>query len=557
MDLESAAGPSPGLEAGAYYDRTAGQSLPPLHPMGAASEEGGCTRIVGTCWWECENGDTYRCTFCELDSLSRSGSRTHSGSDGGGDVGGTVLDDHAANGDALAYVVPLDVYTWPQHEQAMRCEWVAGNWGPFACFHWDTTVLVPADPVPAGPGSRRSRSGGGTCSDAGPGGARGRSGGATADATTRSEGECDGEREVEEEARLIARSRVVRMASLRSGDQVLAMDERTGRVFVDRVSINLHIGADSFGRRVVRSANAPGARASVMSPDGNGNQEGVTIRHDRGEVSVTSDHVVLVDGAFIAAGEARVGQIVSVVVPSAGGGVAVKAKARILEITEWTAGVVSPLTHSGRILAGGLWQHHRHARTHMQQRYSAINRGISNSSSNDNGSGTTERSRVSVDAFAFTLVSTALSSPGNVQLLLIAMPSAMKLASVLFPAQVQRSFVVEQASLVVGCLTNRMYSAVAGFTPSPSPSPSPSLWAARPRSRLAGLTGTGGFEAIAYSAAVAAAGATTFVISLVLFAILDIGVGWPFVVYYSCSWLCEHFCGPYGVSMLLCKWQAF
>merc|ERR1719163_628317 len=103
-----------------------------------------------------------------------------------------------------------------------------------------------------------------------------------------------------------------------------------------------------------------------------------------------------------------------------------------------------------------------------------------------------------MDAFAFTLVSTALSSPGNVQLLLIAMPSAMKLASVLFPAQVQRSFVVEQASLVVGCLTNRMYSAVAGFTPSPSPSPS--LWAARPRSPLAGLTGT---------------------------------VGWPFVVYYS------------------------
>jgi hypothetical protein len=329
------------------------------------------------------------------------------------------------------------------------------------------------------------------------------------------------------------------------------MDERSGRVFVDRVSINLHIGADSFGRREVQAEAGEGGgeglaeagvrtwtRSAATSPDGNGNQDGVTLRHDQGEVSVTRDHVVLVDGEFVAAGEARVGQMVEILVPAAIGGVFMKTEARIQEIAEWKAGVVSPLTHSGRILAGGLWQRHRRAQ--MQQRRSATVTDIGSDGTAAQGG---------ADAFSFTLVSTALSSPANVQLLLITMPSAMKLASVLFPAQVQRSFVVEQASLVVGCLTNRMYAAVTGLAQSTP------LWAARLRSSAessdSDSTGSAGSIGLAiHSTAVTAAEAIALAISLVLFVILDLCVGWPFVGYHSCLWFYQHLCRPPGMGMV-------
>ena len=74
------------------------------------------------------------------------------------------------------------------------------------------------------------------------------------------------------------------MVDLRAGDMVLAMDETTGRVYLDRVSINLHTRAGGGGDGGDGGYHGKGW-----------GQEGVTLVHSHGEVSVTGNHVVLLD----------------------------------------------------------------------------------------------------------------------------------------------------------------------------------------------------------------------------------------------------------------------
>jgi len=220
-----------------------------------------------------------------------------------------------------------------------------------ACFQRDTVALVPATPD------------------------------RTAAGTT-----------IGDEGRSIMASAVPRpMALLRAGDKVLVSDPETGRVYADRVSINLH------------------------TRDRSQAHTGVVLRHEKGVVSVTDDHLMLVarngeaggrSDAIVPAGRLKVGdELIQAGTDHA---------SKVLEITRWRGGIINPLTHSGRILAA--------AATPSSAPGSAA-----------------------PDPASFVLATTFLASPGNVLGTLVVVPSFFKLGSLLFPQQLQDSATIDFA----------------------------------------------------------------------------------------------------------------
>merc|ERR1719198_2411928 len=193
-------------------------------------------------------------------------------------------------------------------------------------------------------------------------------------------------------AELMAGSEVRSMESLRAGDKVLVADPLTGEVYVDRVSINLHV-RDTF------------------------THSGVTLTHTNGEVSVTDEHMMLLaDGTVVAANNIKVGDMMLQLDRSSISTSDLSA-VRVIAISRWEGGIINPLTHSGRILAGG--------------------------AAGDSGS--------------FVLATTVFASPGGVLLTMATMPSFFKLGSLLFPEQLQDSRLVEWSSNVVAGLTLLLY----------------------------------------------------------------------------------------------------
>jgi hypothetical protein len=234
------------------------------------------------------------------------------------------------------------------------------------------------------------------------------------------------------------------MEDLRAGDQVFVLDEITGAIRADRISINLHLqdtGAD-YG--------------------------GVTLHHGKGQLSVTDAHVVILNGRPAPAHSARKGDQLEVVEAAewcGGGGTngskGTKPRALTTEqskltcmrqmrmaivtvavtgISRWKGGIINPLTHSGRILAA----------TTTSVASSALAADAADAAGQALGAGG--------DAtFAgFTLATTVIDSPGQVQLAVTASPSFLKLGSLLFPDQFQGSVLVERSIMVVCGLTSEL-----------------------------------------------------------------------------------------------------
>jgi hypothetical protein len=171
----------------------------------------------------------------------------------------------------------------------------------------------------------------------------------------------------------------------------MVMDERTGQVSIDRVSINLHLKDSSVS------------------------YNGITLHHEFGHLSVTDGHVVMINGVPMPAREAKLGDALQLVDASdmrAGRTVS----AQVTRISRWQGGIINPLTHSGRILAGPVA---------VNSTFTPPYGGV------------------------FTAAATVIDSPYHVQLLVTSLPGLLKLASILFPSQLQRSALVERSIMSV------------------------------------------------------------------------------------------------------------
>lgn len=206
------------------------------------------------------------------------------------------------------------------------------------------------------------------------------------------------------------------MASLVAGDRVLVMDEETGGVRVDRVSVNLHA-------REPEGAEHDGVALHYRLLDGEG--EGA----DR-VLELTASHVVFANGVPVAAEAVRVGDTLTVHVHAASAS-AGTATAVVTRLGTWRGGITNPLTHTGRILAGSTT--------------------TTSSSTGINAGGKT-----------FVAATTVLDSPLQVQLAICWMPNLLKAGSVLFPKQFQASEAVEAAVLAVADATRRLKHALPG-----------------------------------------------------------------------------------------------
>tara|TARA_B110001452_G_scaffold69057_1_gene55659 strand:- start:209 stop:949 length:741 start_codon:yes stop_codon:yes gene_type:complete len=113
--------------------------------------------------------------------------------------------------------------------------------------------------------------------------------------------------------------RRVPIASLAAGDFVLSMTEE-GHLFVDRLSFVLHTA-------VVATRNL------------------VTLRHSHGELTLTPTHLLHVDGAFVAARDARVGSTLTL--PN--GRQAVVQEAPV----QFVGRIAHPIPRSCRLLVAG------------------------------------------------------------------------------------------------------------------------------------------------------------------------------------------------------------
>ena len=102
----------------------------------------------------------------------------------------------------------------------------------------------------------------------------------------------------------------VLMADLRAGDVVLSTPTEATRIIVNE--------------HVVMEETSPM----------------LTIAHADGELKLTPDHVLLVDGAFKPAREAAVGATLS-------------SGSRVEHVTASAGGIINPITTSGRVLAAG------------------------------------------------------------------------------------------------------------------------------------------------------------------------------------------------------------
>jgi len=181
---------------------------------------------------------------------------------------------------------------------------------------------------------------------------------------------------------------------LRGGDKVLAIDPRTGKVFVDRVSVNLHLHDERSDNR------------------------GVTLHLDGGSsVSVTDHHSMLMADTrtlkSVPAHQLKVGDRIPVTRTNTAGARIQNTKTAVLPIIRverWRGGIINPLTHSGLILVV--------------------------SSSGD-----------------IVITTTVLHATHSLQRTLIALPfTVLKLASWLFPVRIQQSEFI-QGAILTGCKT--------------------------------------------------------------------------------------------------------
>jgi len=111
-------------------------------------------------------------------------------------------------------------------------------------------------------------------------------------------------------------------AVLASGETVPMISLRSGDVVQD--------GPDSFARIIV---NQHKTAAHLTSPL-------LTLEHEQGSVSLTPDHVLNVDGSFVAAREAMVGSKLG--------------NSKVSVVTRTSGGIINPLTTSGKIIADGV-----------------------------------------------------------------------------------------------------------------------------------------------------------------------------------------------------------
>merc|ERR1719261_1781853 len=214
-----------------------------------------------------------------------------------------------------------------------------------------------------------------------------------------------------------------KMTSLVAGDRVLVMDEKTGGVRVDRVSVNLHV-------REPAGQEHDGVALHYQLLEGGG--EGADH-----VLELTASHVVFANGVPVAAEAVRVGDTLTVHVHAASASAATTptsasagtAMAVVTRLGTWRGGITNPLTHTGRILAG---------------------------------SSTAATSSTGIDAGGKTFVAatTVLDSPLQVQLGICWMPNLLKAGSVLFPEQFQASEAVEAAVLAVADATRRLKHAL-------------------------------------------------------------------------------------------------
>lgn len=117
------------------------------------------------------------------------------------------------------------------------------------------------------------------------------------------------------------------------GDKVhKAMDLRVAeRVLMARLSSgDLVLASPSEATRVIVNQHTTESKTWPM----------LDITHSVGTLSLTADHVLLVDGAFVPAASARAGSVLS-------------SGATIESVGASTGGIISPLTASGTILAAG------------------------------------------------------------------------------------------------------------------------------------------------------------------------------------------------------------
>jgi hypothetical protein len=110
-----------------------------------------------------------------------------------------------------------------------------------------------------------------------------------------------------------AAAQLVPMSTLKAGDVVTTLDTVTGWATLTRVVLNQHTKGDAWARLLkIKTVN------------------GATL-------TVTPDHVIFVDGAFVAASSAAVGASLSA--------------GTIAEIIETRGAVINPVTVAGTILA--------------------------------------------------------------------------------------------------------------------------------------------------------------------------------------------------------------
>jgi len=163
---------------------------------------------------------------------------------------------------------------------------------------------------------------------------------------------------------------------------------------------------------------------------------GVRLTHKHGSLDLTPDHMVFVNGRPTAASNAKAGDLLQVLILRSGSSSTITTP--ITSVSSWQGGIINPITNSGRILAGAPL-----------------------APAPDKGSeGTAEGGDVGVRGSSFTLATTVINSPGNAALLLVSMPSFLKGASLMYPAEVQQSEHIEAAIMFVVTPTSTMAAAL-------------------------------------------------------------------------------------------------
>lgn len=183
--------------------------------------------------------------------------------------------------------------------------------------------------------------------------------------------------------------RTAKIDELRTGDYALAMNPATGTVFGDRVWSNMHL------------------RSEELAPL-------IEIKHPLGQLTVTPDHLLYVDGEYKPARSVVVGSTMMITTLSteqAGS----KISSVIVESVDATkrGRVANPLTHSGLLL---------------------IAAGAGAESGGEAGVG--------------LLATSVLDAPNNMMFTFCWLPGFGKLASLLFPDAFQDSATVEFAIML-------------------------------------------------------------------------------------------------------------